>query len=468
MTFERLCTALFVLGVASAASFMPAQNDTWWHLRAGEEIWRTGTASLSDSFSHTAAGNYWPNHEWLSQLLFYGLYRLGGMPLLTAFCALLVTATWLIVWQLTSASPVRRLLLSLVGVIPTTLAWSIRPQVLSLFFVALTALLLFRRRFSLLPLVFVLWANLHGAVLLGIVLVTSVAMGTALRDWRAARPLLIVALLCIVATTITPLGLSFWTEIPASLVRIDPSLISEWRRPRLMDPALLPFWVMAATLCLLVVSERPWHRATTAGNGLVWGALAMLPLALTSARNIPPFVVLAVPAIALLYGLRSPETRPTRIRIERPAFNVAVLVSLSIVAAGSIAHAWTAETKRLGWHPLPPEAIAAVAACPEHLYNRYDEGGYLIWFVPSRKVFLDSRYYPYPLALIREHVRVETSGDYRSLFERHGIRCAFIPADSLLRRRLVEAGWRLQYEGVSWVVLADESSSTRDPKIYSR
>src|SRR5712692_3527891 len=83
LTFERLSVALFFLGIGFAACLMPAQSDTWWHLRAGEEIWRTGSVPMRDSFSHTVNAGYWPDHEWLTQALFYGLYRLGGLRLLT-------------------------------------------------------------------------------------------------------------------------------------------------------------------------------------------------------------------------------------------------------------------------------------------------------------------------------------------------------------------------------------------------
>ena len=70
---------------------MPAQHDTWWLLRAGHDMWAAGHVLLTDTFSHTVYGAAWPNHEWLSELLFYGVYALGGLPLLTLASALVVT-----------------------------------------------------------------------------------------------------------------------------------------------------------------------------------------------------------------------------------------------------------------------------------------------------------------------------------------------------------------------------------------
>jgi len=101
VTFEQLSVTLLFIALACAACFMPAQNDTWWHLRAGEDIWRTHGVPLRDTFSHTAFGTYWPDHEWLSQALFFALYQIGGMKLLTAVLAAVLTATWMLVWRLT-------------------------------------------------------------------------------------------------------------------------------------------------------------------------------------------------------------------------------------------------------------------------------------------------------------------------------------------------------------------------------
>ncbi len=136
------------------------------------------------------------------------------------------------------------------------------------------------------------------------------------------------------------------------------------------------------------------------------------------------------------------------------------MLSGAAIAITLVASAWTLEWRRLGWHPIPDEAIASVSSCPERLYNRYDEGGYLIWFARTRKVFLDGRQDPYPPELIREQMRVETSGDYEPTFQRYGIGCAFVPTGSLLARRLLDAGWRATYRGAAWSVLVDRGAES--------
>ena len=101
------------------------------------------------------------------------------------------------------------------ALIPSSPFWEPRPHAFSLLFIVVTVGLLARRRLWWLPLVFIVWANCHGGVLLGFVLLgtglgvqTLVTPGT----WRQA---VLVFLACMVAATATPLGLSFWSEIPS-------------------------------------------------------------------------------------------------------------------------------------------------------------------------------------------------------------------------------------------------------------
>ena len=72
-------------------------NDLFWHIKTGEHIWKTGGFSNVDVFSYTTADLTWVQHEWLSQLIFYGLHELGGFPLLKIFTgAAAVLIGWLV------------------------------------------------------------------------------------------------------------------------------------------------------------------------------------------------------------------------------------------------------------------------------------------------------------------------------------------------------------------------------------
>jgi hypothetical protein len=185
---------------------------------------------------------------------------------------------------------------------------------------------------------------------------------------------------------------------------------------------------------------------------VLYGSLALLPLALSASRNVSAMLLLAVPALAALLEPLLPPVR-ARVARERPLVNAAIVVALAIGAMGWVARSWSSEVARLAWHPMSPGVLQAVEECPERLYNRYDDGGYLIWFAPSRKVFIDSRQDPYPPEMMHEHVRMEQSGDYESTFRRFSIGCAFLPTDTLVADRLRAARWLSLYEDRTWTVL---------------
>jgi hypothetical protein len=450
--------------LACAACFMPAQNDTWWHLRQGEVIWNGG-APLQDSFSHTVNGGYWQNREWLAQVLFYLLFRVGGLPLLTGVLAALVTSAWYLSWSLMKGPTTQRLVLMACALITSSIEWAVRPQVFTLFFVSATATMIARRLWWPLPFVFLVWANLHGGVVVGYgLLVVGICCLIMHREFREASKLGVIGLIAFLATGFTPLGYRLWTDTWHAVDQMRQSGVLEFQPPTLSAPALLPFWLLTSALVALAAAERPWaSKDSPAREFIVVSALGMVVVGLVALRNTPLTLLLAVPAVdALLRRRLRADARP--IRREWHVLNAAVLAVLLIVGSSAVAYGWTHPANRQGWNPMPAQAIDAVAACPQNLYNRFDEGGFIIWFVPSQKVFIDSRFDPYPVELLREHVNVERSGEYEELFRRFAIHCALLPRDSVLATRLRRDGWGTTYDRDGWVVVqtdvAHASAST--------
>ena len=452
LTFERFATALFLVAVAVAACLMPAQTDTWWQLRAGEAMWTSHHIMLHDQFSHTVSGGYWPNHEWLAQLAFYAAYKVGGLPLLTVLCAAAVTTCWAVVASLTPASSRVRLALLGAGAILTSPAWSLRPQVFSLaLFAIVLQILVARRRLWILMPVFVLWANVHGGVVLGVVLLTAAVVATAVVEPARFRRMAIVAAACLLCTAATPLGFTLWKEVPLSLARLRAYGVIEWQPPglALVD---VPFWLAGAAVCVLLLTSRSRLRSSSTVAFLGIAASMFFVLALQTRRNIPPFVICAVPLVGML--TTRAESRRSVVRRERPALNAAVLGTVAVACAGLVAAAWSGPSPRLGWNPISSELRHAIANCPGRLYNRYDDGGYLIWFARDKKVFIDSRQDPYSQDMVHRHVQLETTGEYKPLFARYDIGCALTTRESPLARALARDGWRESSGEGSWALFA--------------
>jgi hypothetical protein len=452
MTFNRLTTTLVFLALATAACMMPAQNDTFWQLRAGEQMWTTGHLLHRDLFSHTAYGQYWPNHEWLTQVSFYAAYRLAGMPGITLLCAALVTLGWAMAWRLMCGSASVRLVLMASAMPASATLWSLRPQAISLGFTGLVAWLVATRRRWWVPPVIAVWANFHGGALLGIVLLAGASCAAAFRNRREAPQLLTVLALSIGAACLTPLGVHWWPEMIESLVRIRSLGISEWQPASLFRPVDLPFWLVASALLVLTWrSRRTMSPETAVLSGM---ALVVLPLGASAARNISPFLLVALPALTRLLPARLVAWEPRLAGAPpRRGHRVAALAA-SLLAVAVLGRAWAAPAPGLGWTPLPQEIIAAVSRCPANLYNRYDDGGYFIWFTPGQRVFLDGRQDPFSVEMILDHRTEESRGTSDEVFRRFDINCAALPVASATAIRLKSAeGWRESARAGGWVVL---------------
>jgi hypothetical protein len=435
---------------------MPAQSDTWWQLRAGEWTWHAGRPMLRDEFTHTVAGQPWPNHEWLSNLLFFIVYRVGGLPLLTALCAAAVTLAWALVFRLTRGPVMLRVALTGAGALLSSPAWCLRPQVLTLTMVAITLTLLAeRRRLWLLPAIFVLWANLHGAVALGGVMVFAAWLAQLALDRAAVPRFTIIAFLCLMATAATPLGFTLWLEVPHSLGRLQDYGVIEWRPPSLSNPIDLPFFAVATIVAGLAWWRRQ-HLSTIRRLTLTIAAGLLFVLATRSVRNVPPFMIVALAAISDLLPLANVPARETPRRML--VLNAATLAIVCVGGSLFIANAWAAPLPRLGWTPVEQTTLTAIQACEGRLYNRYDEGGFLIWFLRDRKVFIDSRQDPFPPELVRAHIDLERTGEYSALFARYDIGCALTPSTSPLAQSLARDGWSAMDAGEGWAVFSKARS----------
>jgi hypothetical protein len=367
-----------------------------------------------------------------------------------------------------------RLMLVFCGAAFSTASWSLRPQVFTSALLATTLWILVRRRFHwILPPVFLIWANLHGGVAAGGVLIVAAVLSSAILAPRQQTLKLIgIGVFCLAATAATPLGFSLWLEIPTSLGRLKTYGVTEWLSPSLANPVEVPFWMMAIGLCVVVVMRRKALRSLDAATLTLAGMLT-LGLALRSARNIPLFFICAVPALATLlheparpsaqktsasakgFGATTPASAKgfgATTRQQLPAMAAAVLAVWVLAGVTVVAYAWRNRLPGLGWEPLREETIAAITACEGPLYNRYDEGGYLTWFLKDRKVFIDSRQDPFPKEFVLDQLRVEETGDYASTFSRYAISCALTRDGSLLSLRLEQEGWRPHRGAPPWTV----------------
>jgi hypothetical protein len=461
VTSDGLAAGVLFVVVAVLACLSPIQSDTWWLLRAGQEIWATGSVPMADTYTHTAAGRYWWNHEWLTEAIFYAVFRAGGPALLTLLAAGAIFATWFTCWRMTRGPFELRFALFAICVPVSAASWAVRPQAFSmLLFVALCHALTVERLWKWIPLGVLVWINLHGAGVVALVVVAGALVAETLRTRRLPVALTAVLAASFVATGLSPVGFRMYAEIAASVERSRINQLIEWLPPD-ASPWNWPFWALAVALPISLVARNQigtrfgWKTSPDLDVRtlrLAGIALAVLPLAARSTRNVHLFLLAALPALtsAWHYLARERSRRGERVHV-----NGGILSAASLAAAALVGILWLNPPPRLGWRPISFEATEAINACNRPIYNTYGDGGILIWFTPGVPVFIDNRQDPFPTELLRANRQLELDGNFGPLFEQYGIRCAALAPGSVVAGKLATApGWAEIYSDPAWVVFS--------------
>ena len=177
---ERILILLFLFVLAFYAfNQISDTNDIWYRLKSGEYILENKTILKTDVFSYSAFGQKWIQHDWLSAVIFSSVFKIfHSFWLLIIFPAFFCFITY---WLVLKHSLYRgsNFYLCLLLIFPfsflTLELWVARPQIFSYFLLALLLFLLEKLRregktkiLYFLPLLFLLWANLHASVVLGL------------------------------------------------------------------------------------------------------------------------------------------------------------------------------------------------------------------------------------------------------------------------------------------------------------
>src|SRR5438445_4483469 len=356
--------ALFFIGVAGN---LPSElfQDGWLVILGGREVVQHGLPS-HDSLTIWTHGREWVDQQWLAQLVFYGLYALGGIKLaLSAHVASVAAAFALaIVVARRRGASARSVCWIAVPAyfILTWGAWNARAQSLAvLLFVALVALLIrdahspSRRVFFVFPLL-VLWANVHGTALTGAVLVAlwGITYGVQnrkrpLRDWALrSGALVLLPLACVFASPYAgSLPGYYETMLLNSGFR---QFIVEWR-PTAPSIQTAPFYLLAFLAVWLMGRKK--ERFLPFEQVLL---LFTLLMGLQTIRSVIWFTLAALMLVpTALDGVLKPNTRAMRF----PLLNRA-LVAASV--AGVLAVVVVVAAKPASWfdRDYPPGVLSAV------------------------------------------------------------------------------------------------------------
>ena len=474
---RRVCLLVLTLGLFVLGARGITDPDFWWHLRNGQLIVQTHRVVRTDPYSFTRLGYRWINHEWLSDVLIFTVYRLSGFIGLILTFAAISTATFLLVYGRCWGCPYLAALVTVWGAETSILSWGVRPQMFTLLFAAVLLLILDRsdRRPAVLwwtvPLT-VLWVNLHAGYALGIFFLLLALVGDLIEANFAFQPpsrssagrwtLMLVIAACLAVVPLNPNGFRLYSyPIETLRSKAMQTYISEWFSPDFHAAKYLLFlsMVLAMLVLLSIGSRRPRIRELVL-------LCATLLEALRSVRHIAVFVLVAVPILCKLMGGRRPEHRsidqllgPRVRQLTRAgaAFNMIVLIAFATFTFVRVRLVALEQPQLVAQHfPAASLQFIRTAHPPEPVLNHYNWGGYFIWeLYPDYRVFIDGRADLYGDSFMRDFAASYylTEG-WRKLLKTWGIRTIVLPSDApLVSAMNLEPGWTRIHADTQAVVL---------------
>jgi hypothetical protein len=315
-------TDLFFL-CAIAWMFMAAEGgwqallrdgDTGVHLRVGDLILDTHAVPARDPFSFSKPGGVWFAHEWLTSVVYALLVRAAGLKalvLLTGVMLALYNTIMLRQVVKRGANSLLAMALVLAGTNAASIHFHTRPHVFTLLFLTIaTAMIAGDRRqatrwvWLLIPMT-ALWANMHGGFVILFPVLGIVVLGSIVEmflDRTAAGEKRKMALRyawlgvgCGAASLANPQGIKLHLHI-IELLQTSwfKTHISEYQSPSFNGEAML-FFMALLFLGLAAVYGLLSRKMVTEAIWILFFAY----WSLTSARNIPLFVIIVVPLVAL-------------------------------------------------------------------------------------------------------------------------------------------------------------------------
>ena len=462
---EHLWLALPLLIMAWIGLLQPIRLiDFWWHLKAGEVIVDTRSVPKTDLFSFTAAGEPFVLQNWLAETLMCLVHRAGGLEWIVVLNAGLLTIALLFTYRSCLEAADRRPLgigMALAVVAVLFYYSSLRTQTFSFamfafFYWVLTGYC--RRRRQLLwtlPILSLLWVNLHGAFVLGLGLIALFLAGESLR--RVSPPdgsevltgrelgwLAVTLVLSTLATLANPQGPGIYVlvwEIQQS-VSVQ-QYVLEWQPPRIEAP--LDVWLFWGPLFLSLFVLLISRRRPTLTEILVF--LAFAAFGVKARRNGIWLILVAAPLVARYLPGSALEELGRRWRRSRVAKGLAgqtagpesaaavqqspgmnLLLLGVLVALTVLFSPWV--RPRLGGASLvePATPVGALDYMEQrhlvgNVFHPQIYGSYLTWRLwPEQRAFFDGRVHLYPESLIRDYQDTFRDPQWEARLAAHQVR----------------------------------------------
>lgn len=480
------CTLFLGVLLGLRGQLLGTDGDAAWNLRIGEQILAHGLPRTEFMLGPTY-GQPTIYYEWLAQVIYAFVERIGGLNGVVALAAALVATEMTLLFAMLRRRGVAlplALVLTLTGAWLTTPTWTARAQHFTLLFVVLWCDWLWRYwrrgdshllwRF---PLTMLLWVNLHGGFVSGLLLLgTATACAwlfPAGRDHAHPRALTLALVGTLAACLFNPWGPGLLIHIAGYLH--DPTIMDntkEFLSPDFHSAYALVF--LALLLC--TVGALLWRvrlgrlSPLDLAMAAIWTALALQSVRYVSLWALIVLPILGETLMVCLMAREHDIAMSAPLRLRRVAGDAArrigraealdrmmgrgLWASLAVIAVlvvvlnggalpGSTSRRLDAQFDASVFPVQAAQRLHAVGLPAGAGFTTYTWGSYLDYALPEYRPFVDSRSDSYGDTLLRDYLDiVGLAPDWRALLGHYAIRWALLPrAEPLAQALPLLPGW---------------------------
>lgn len=445
------------------------------HLLMGNYILQNHIIPTDELFIHPYLNQPYIPHEWLTDVLFSLIYSSWGLTGIVALSAFLMAVTFTLLYnKLSNRLHLRLPVLMLVawGMFATSLNWAARPHLVSMCLLAVWLLWAdnLRRGENIpiwrFPIVMLIWSNLHGEFIAGILVLLAYAFGWALdylfdrsyANLNIGKNIWLAFILSTIASLINPSGPGPWVSI-LGFVNNEylMSRMLEANAPNFQSPETrVTLGLLTLSIFLLTIKR---DRLST-GQGILLAGFSAMSLIAT--RNIHLYGIVA--PFILAETLDKTRNFPLINRLESSLQNIEgrikgiawiatfVIVFIPITILNN-------RVQRLYQFKEPVFPVRAVEWLENNpqqgnMFNDLNWGGYLslhLW--PDELPFIDSMADTSGQVTMQYETIITLREGWQEIFKEHNIAWAIIPPPWPLSQELIGQGWETVYQDQTAIIL---------------
>ena len=421
-----ICFVLLIIGITFFISmFSFRDSDYFWHITAGDYMFNHGLLT-KDIFSWSVTSKYWMSHEWLFEIIIYGFKCLFGNYHILIYCIFNILLLLLILFFSNRKEFLKN---SLFGIIWSFLAIILmyyaqgRPQLISNILLALSVFFcmdLYKNKESkkiyFLPLISIIWANVHGGssnlgyllcFVFFIIGLFNFDIGKLKSDRLSKKQLRKYLLIGFISLLCISINLHGFKMIVYPYQNMADSLmistISEWRATSLSDINHYPYFLLLIFILLVFL----FSKKKIAFIDLVLFGICVF-LGLKSIRFWGYTYIIMSYVVFNYIERRKMDSGTTTL-----------MTVLSIILVCLFGLRMDRINKSLNQHSLNNKVISIInKEKPKRLFNMYDYGGELLY--NNIKVFIDGRADLYSKYNYKDYINISTCNeDYVKIFNKY-------------------------------------------------